>query len=248
MLPGSQHLQQLVDEKREKDRTVLFLSSKPAEKFEQYYADRMKKFLEVVEQEMTEMHPPDPDRELEGVPVLCSNFNATMNRIAMPAGPHLDNLPHANNAAQPPRANADADDDGEGPHIGGIIDRAIVIGVLWLSWLQGSYLQIFCICVLLGLHEFVTRRRRDNREQQRPPQSEAPAQPTSKQARALKRLWWRVREFTYCYFMSLFPNWNVQKDYLEKFQNEIVQIKLETQDTPARNAEKPAAAEEAPAD
>jgi hypothetical protein len=32
--------------------------------------------------------------------------------------------------------------------------------------------------------------------------------------------------------MSLFPNWNVEKDYLEKYKYVIEQVKRETQQAP----------------
>lgn len=33
----------------------------------------------------------------------------------------------------------------------------------------------------------------------------------------------------YCYFMSLFPNWNLERDYLEKFKVQIEQDKKDTE-------------------
>ena len=107
VLIGGMRLQELVDGKKEKDKTVLFLSSKPAEKFEQYYTERMKKFFDVVEQEMKEMHPTTDEYSLEGVPVLCSNFNATLSKVMQHGRPELDNLPPINNANPAPRAIVD---------------------------------------------------------------------------------------------------------------------------------------------
>lgn len=94
--------------------------------------------------------------------------------------------------------------------------------------MQGSYTQIVCISVLLILHEIVTRRRKNNnnRQENAAEGQQPPVYNPGKLQRALKLRWFQVREFFYCYFMSLFPNWNVQRDYLEKFRNDIERTRV----------------------
>jgi hypothetical protein len=50
-------LQDIVDNKKEKDKTVLFLSSRQAEKFETYYNEKMKQFFDAIDQEMPGIRP-----------------------------------------------------------------------------------------------------------------------------------------------------------------------------------------------
>mgnify|MGYP001006424430 CR=1 FL=1 len=63
--------------------------------------------ITLLEQEMKEMHPTTDEYSLEGVPVLCSNFNATLSKVMQHGRPELDNLPPINNANPAPRAIVD---------------------------------------------------------------------------------------------------------------------------------------------
>jgi len=66
----------------------------------------MKKFVDVVKQEIVEMHPPNEENMLECLPVLCPEFNSTINRITQEqARPEAENPPPANNANPARRAN-----------------------------------------------------------------------------------------------------------------------------------------------
>ena len=42
-----------------------------------------------------------------------------------------------------------------------------------------------------------------------------------------------VAEFLYVYVMSLFPNWNIEEHYLERFKHKIKEYEDEFNDVPA---------------
>lgn len=115
---------------------------------------------------------------------------------------------------------------------------AILLFVVMTLWSQGSYAQIMCIGVLLLLHQVVGHRRRyrnnaNNHNQNQNQQgveerNQMVRRPRTPFERKVKLVYVTVKEFLYCYFMSLFPNWNLERDYLEKFKTQIEQDKKDT--------------------
>lgn len=106
----------------------------------------------------------------------------------------------------------------------GFCIEIIFIGmVLWTSWKEGSFNQIAIVASLILIHYFLSGRRRPANRRN----NDVPARRLAGHTKFFKKVYFHCREFFFCYVMSLFPNWNLERDYLQQYKEEIEQFRRE---------------------
>ena len=203
--------------------------SEDAQLFDSYYVERMNKFYKKVNEELAAMEF-TAEQKITHMPILDIKYHrlkdCAENGVFVPAEKRKqlerDNLPRAENRQE-----------NRGVFHLGLLSKVMILTSIAITLSsQATFWQVFVIVLLLILHHSVGYFRQrnvynageaGNRENQNGP--------IKKGLRKFRYYMIMGGEFAYVYVMSLFPNWNLDDDYLHRFRDRIARYQAEMEET-----------------